>query len=228
MKHQNHLLKRYGTVLSRTLLCSTLTCAPLLGVQTMMADTSQMAQTHVRGTVVDENGEPIIGANIMVVDGKNTQGTISDMDGNFQINAKAGTKIKVSYVGFETQTLTVKNGMRITMVEDSKTTLKGVEVVAYGVQKKGPFFVSFLNIHWTVYKTSPNTLLPGSLSDRKEIEPAVCLVVHHPLVEHDMRIKGVDGQRMVTRLQTFQRQFTNSLSSQHVEFPTLRAEGLFK
>lgn len=136
MKHQNHLLKRYGTVLSRTLLCSTLTCAPLLGVQTMMADTSQMAQTHVRGTVVDENGEPIIGANIMVVDGKNTQGTISDMDGNFQINAKAGTKIKVSYVGFESQTLTVKNGMRITMVEDSKTTLKGVEVVAYGVQKK--------------------------------------------------------------------------------------------
>lgn len=136
MKHQNHLLKRYGTVLSRTLLCSTLTCAPLLGVQTMMADTSQMTQTHVRGTVVDENGEPIIGANIMVVGGKATQGTISDMDGNFQINAKAGTKIKVSYVGFESQTLTVKNGMRITMVEDSKTTLKGVEVVAYGVQKK--------------------------------------------------------------------------------------------
>ncbi len=136
MKHQNHLLKRYGTMLSRTLLCSTLTCAPLLGVQTMMADTSQMAQTHVRGTVVDENGEPIIGANIMVVGGKNTQGTISDMDGNFQINANPGTKIKVSYVGFETQTLTVKNSMRITMIEDSKTTLKGVEVVAYGVQKK--------------------------------------------------------------------------------------------
>lgn len=95
-----------------------------------------MGQTTLRGTVVDENGEPIIGANIMVVGGKATLGTISDMDGNFQLHVKAGTKIKVSYVGFETQTLTVKNGMRITMVEDSKTTLKGVEVVAYGVQKK--------------------------------------------------------------------------------------------
>ena len=39
-------------------------------------------------------------------------------------------------MGFESQTVTVKNGMRITLVEDSKTTLKGVEVVAYGVQKK--------------------------------------------------------------------------------------------
>ena len=72
MKHQNHLLKRYGTVLSRTLLCSTLTFTPFAGVENMMADTSQMAQTHVRGTVVDENGEPIIGANIMVVGGIET------------------------------------------------------------------------------------------------------------------------------------------------------------
>lgn len=61
---------------------------------------------------------------------------ITDMDGNFQINVKAGTKVKISYVGFEPQTVTVKNGVRITLVEDSKTTLKGVEVVAYGVQKK--------------------------------------------------------------------------------------------
>ena len=136
MKHQKHLLKRYGTVLSRTLLCSTLTFTPFAGVENMMADTSQMGQTSLRGTVVDENGEPIIGANIMVVGGKATLGTISDMNGNFQLHVKAGTKIKVSYVGYESQTLTVKNGMRITMAEDSKTTLKGVEVVAYGVQKK--------------------------------------------------------------------------------------------
>ena len=77
MKYQEHLLKRCGAWLPRTLLCSTLALTPVTGVQTLLADTSQTGQTSLRGTVVDESGEPIIGANIMVVGGKATQGTIT-------------------------------------------------------------------------------------------------------------------------------------------------------
>lgn len=109
------------------------------------------------------------------------------MDGNFQINVKAGTKVKISYEGFESQTVTVKNGMRITLAEDSKTTLKGVEVVAYGVQKKvsvtggiyrgrivtcihsTEHFVVTVKSAETTYKTSdksrsPRTALPAKQS----------------------------------------------------------------
>lgn len=219
MKHQNHLLKRYGTVLSRTLLCSTLTFTPFAGVENMMADTSQMGQTTLRGTVVDENGEPIIGANIMVVGGKATLGTISDMDGNFQLHVKAGTKIKVSYVGFETQTLTVKNGMRITMIEDSKTTLKGVEVVAYGVQKKVSVTGALSSVKGDDLVRTPvgsvNNVLGGQLSlyfccvtlgnDRlhpiRTLMPCPlhCRCLHYILIPHQigvvLRVERMEGSR---------------------------------
>ncbi|MDR0418102.1 MAG: carboxypeptidase-like regulatory domain-containing protein, partial [Puniceicoccales bacterium] len=55
-----------------------------------------MAQTQVRGTVVDEAGEPVIGATIQI---KGTsQGTVSDIDGNFTLSAPAGGTLVISYV----------------------------------------------------------------------------------------------------------------------------------
>ena len=56
-----------------------------------------VAQTRVRGVVVDETGEPVIGATIQV---KGTsQGTVSDIDGNFNLSAPAGGTLVISYVG---------------------------------------------------------------------------------------------------------------------------------
>jgi len=73
-----------------------------------------MAQTKVTGTVVSqEDGEPIIGATILVQGQKN--GTVTDADGHFTINVPSGKKIVVSYIGMETQTLTPQNGMKITL-----------------------------------------------------------------------------------------------------------------
>ena len=73
-----------------------------------------MAQTKVTGTVVSqEDGEPIIGATILV-QGQKT-GTVTDADGHFTINVPSGKKIVVSYIGLETQTVTPKNGMTITL-----------------------------------------------------------------------------------------------------------------
>ena len=88
----------------------------------------------VKGTVIDENGEPVIGATI--VDKVNSQNAaITDFDGRFTINVNAGKTIVVSYIGYETQELAAKNGMTIRLQPDNKV-LDEVVVVGYGVQKK--------------------------------------------------------------------------------------------
>lgn len=88
---------------------------------------------NVTGTVVDDTGEPLIGATVMVDGTKN--GVATDLDGKFTIRIKNGGKLKVSYVGCQTQTVVAKNGMTITLKSDA-VALGGVEVVAFGIQKK--------------------------------------------------------------------------------------------
>lgn len=89
---------------------------------------------QITGTVVDEKGEPIIGANVGVVG--QSVGAITDMDGNFTLSASQGSRLQVSYIGYATQEVTVK-GTRLSVVlrEDSKA-LDEVVVVGYGTQKK--------------------------------------------------------------------------------------------
>lgn len=70
-----------------------------------------------------------------MVDGAKGVGTVTDIDGNFTLKVKPGTKLRVSYVGYDTQVVAAKQGMKVTMAENN-TMLKGVEVVAYGTQKK--------------------------------------------------------------------------------------------
>ncbi|MDO4496701.1 MAG: SusC/RagA family TonB-linked outer membrane protein, partial [Bacteroidales bacterium] len=92
------------------------------------------AQTQkVTGTVVDEFGDPIIGANIRVVG--TTDGAITDMNGTFSVNAKAGAKLEVSFIGYATQTVAAANNLTVTLKEDAQS-LDDVVVVGYGVQKK--------------------------------------------------------------------------------------------
>lgn len=90
-----------------------------------------MAQSKVSGTVVfASDGEPLIGAAVEVV-GTKTK-TVTDMNGKFTLNVPAGKKIKVSYVGCKPMTLTAKNGMKISMEDDSKEM---TEVVINGFQQ---------------------------------------------------------------------------------------------
>ena len=89
----------------------------------------------IKGTVVDQEGEAIIGATITEV-GKPQNGTISDMEGKFTITIPAGKKITVTYIGYETLTISkLENNMKITMKEDQKS-LDEVVVVGYGALKQ--------------------------------------------------------------------------------------------
>lgn len=92
-----------------------------------------MAQNEiVKGTVVDEKGEPVIGASVRIV-GKEGTGVITDLDGNYSISVPKGAKVSISYIGYVTQT--VKPGGKLQLKEDSQN-LEEVVVVGYGVQKK--------------------------------------------------------------------------------------------
>lgn len=97
------------------------------------AATPALAQSQtVKGTVVDENGDPIIGASVRI-SGKEGTGVITDINGNYTISAPKGSKVTISYIGYLTQT--VAPGGRTQMQEDSQN-LEEVVVVGYGVQKK--------------------------------------------------------------------------------------------
>ena len=88
----------------------------------------------IKGTVIDENGEPVIGATVAEKSNPKNA-TITDFDGNFTVNVNAGKIIQITYIGYETQEAAAKNGMTIKLRPDNKV-LDEVVVVGYGVQKK--------------------------------------------------------------------------------------------
>ena len=97
-----------------------------------MFSASAVAQNQtVSGTVLDELGEPVIGATVTVDGTKNA--TVTDLDGNYKIQAPKGAKVTITYIGY--MPMTVAPGGTVTLQED-KQTLEEVVVVGYGTQKK--------------------------------------------------------------------------------------------
>lgn len=93
---------------------------------------AQQLQTF-RGTVVDEIGEPIIGASVKL--GDTGTGTVTDINGNFTISVSPKATLTISYIGYITQTISDFTNTRIVLKEDLMK-LDEVVVVGYGSQKK--------------------------------------------------------------------------------------------
>ena len=105
----------------------------LLMLMALFMSVTSFAQ-GLMGTVIDENGEPVIGAT--VTDKSNAKNAaITDFDGRFTMNVNVGQIIVISYIGYDTQELAAKNGMVVRLQPDNKV-LDEVVVVGYGVQKK--------------------------------------------------------------------------------------------
>ena len=95
----------------------------------------QQNTVKVTGTVKDTNGEPIIGANVMVVG--TATGVITNIDGNFMLEVPVGGKLQFSFIGYKEQVVPIKKGISLNIVlEEDSQMLGEVEVVAYGAQKK--------------------------------------------------------------------------------------------
>lgn len=130
---------RVAGVTSKVLLVSTMLLSPAM----MMAGNGQGSNMNppsvaqqagsVKGNVVDELGEPMIGVTIKKKGG--STGAVTNLDGDFTLNMPAGTMLEISYTGYKTITIAAKQGMKIKMEPDA-IGLDELVVVGYGTQKK--------------------------------------------------------------------------------------------
>ena len=137
---------KYLGIMSVSLACA----GPLfaMGVQPFAGvSVVQQNVVTVKGQVVDEKGEPVIGANV-IVEGT-TNGMITDLDGNFSLQCPVGSTLKASYIGYLTRTVKVSgamNALKIVLKEDAET-LEEVVVVGYGTMKKSDLTGSITSVN---------------------------------------------------------------------------------
>ena len=85
----------------------------------LMVSMASFAQ-GILGTVIDENGEPVIGASV-VEKGNPQNGTITNIDGQFTLKVNEGTPIIISYIGYTSQEVAARSNMTVTLREDAQT-----------------------------------------------------------------------------------------------------------
>ena len=155
MSH-NRLNSKCKSVIGRPLALSLMMLLPL----------TASAQSKVTGTVTDANGETVIGATIKIK-GVNGVGTVTDMDGNFSINAKAGQTLEISYIGYTNKTVKVPANGRISIVMTEDThSLNEVVVVGYGTMKRSDLTGSVSSIDEKAIKQGVNTSMEQAMQGR--------------------------------------------------------------
>ena len=162
---------------SRRILFSTVIASALIagGSQAVFADAGEVQvvlQTGtIKGKIVDSNGEPVIGANVMVKG--TTNGCMTDIDGNFSLKDAKGTLV-ISYIGYKTEEVQVKGhetSLKIVLKEDSEL-LQEVVVVGYGSMKKESLTGSVTVVDQKLFKDKGTVSNPLSGAG----------FTHHPLV----------------------------------------------
>lgn len=132
----------YAPGLRRSLYCTmAILIAILLGTSAVFAQNQQIT---VKGVVVDDKNEAIIGATVLEDGTKN--GTVTDFDGNFSIKTASNATLTISYVGYNTQKVKASaSALRIVLKEDTET-LEEVVVVGYGTVKRANLTGAVSNI----------------------------------------------------------------------------------
>ena len=127
-----------------------------------MPDVQQQNKKTVSGIVKDENGEPIIGAN--VVEKGTTNGTVTDMDGKYTLTVTLGGSLQISYIGFNEQVIKVgkESLINITLHEDTQS-LDEVVVVGYGTVKKGNLTNAVTSVKADVLENRPVSSVADAL-----------------------------------------------------------------
>lgn len=131
----------------------TLACVLFFGLSVTAS-----AQTKVtEGTVKDSRGEPIIGATVMEEGTRN--GAVTDVDGHFTLKTSPGAKIKITYIGYQPESVTASQKMNIVLNEDN-TSLSEVVVTGYTTQKKADLTgaVSMMDMKTPGSAADPNML----------------------------------------------------------------------
>ena len=128
---------------------------------------TQQKQIIVKGIVKDENGEPVVGAN--VVEKGTSNGTITDMDGNFSLSISEGSQLSITYIGYLDQNVTVGKGKTVLNIQlrEDMQALEEVVVVGYGTMKKSDLTGSISTISAKDFNkgisSTPDQLLSGKI-----------------------------------------------------------------
>ena len=147
------------------------------------------ATITVKGQVVDENGEPLIGATVRLKDA--TTGVITDFDGNFTISAKSNAVIVVSYMGYKTREIAVRGRavLEPIQLESDTNVLDQVVVVGYGVQKKADLTGSVSIVNADELKKVSNSNISTMLEGKV---PGVQITSDgQPGADPSVRIRGI-------------------------------------
>lgn len=150
----------------------------LSGFSSVVAETLENTRVEqqtntIKGTVVDERGEPLIGVNVFVKG--STVGAITDLDGNFSLNASAGSTLVISYIGYLSQEIVVKanSPLNIILKEDTKT-LDEVVVIGYGTSRKKDITGSVSSVKAeelnSVASSSVSQMLQGRVAGMNSIQ----------------------------------------------------------
>lgn len=116
---------------------------------------------QVKGKVMDSTGEPVIGANVLVKG--TTNGVISDIDGNFSIDAKKNATLLISFIGYKSQEVKVTNAIMEIVLADDTEMLDEVVVVGYGSQKKSDITGAMVNVKSEALQQAPVANLGSAL-----------------------------------------------------------------
>ena len=137
----------------------------LLATHTAPATAQQKAQT-VSGTVLDPDGNPLIGATVVVV--KGTQGAVTDVKGKFTIKAKPSDSLQISYLGYKTETLNVgsRTNFTVRMEKDSSTDIDEIVVIGYGQVAKKDLTGSVATVKMNDIKDVPVLSVDNALQGR--------------------------------------------------------------
>lgn len=130
------------------------------------ASVTQAQTIKVKGQVVDESGEPLIGATVKIKGSKD--GTVTDLDGNFTINTASNATLVISYVGYKEREVAVRGRAVIDQIEMSadNNTLDQVVVVGYGTQKKADLTGSVAVVNADEMKKVSNSNISTMLEGR--------------------------------------------------------------
>lgn len=123
---------------------------------------NQQKNIKITGTIIDERGDTVIGAN--VVEKGTTNGTITDLEGKFSLEVSENAILLVSFIGYNTQEIRVagKASLNITLKDDTQA-LEEVVVVGYGVQKKVNLTGSVVTVNKEVLESRPVSNVMQSL-----------------------------------------------------------------
>lgn len=138
------------------------TSKPRISTKNSHAPTEKI---EVKGTVVDEQGEPVIGANVMVEG--TSLGTITDLDGLFELSIPGNSRLKISYLGYTDQQINVDGKSKFNIVlREATKALDEVIVVGYGSTSVKKIVSAVTALKGESLQNLPSTTITGSLQGR--------------------------------------------------------------